>query len=322
MPVTGLYGLRLRSAIALPGVPLPDDSPVDVTVHLRAMPPGADRLDQGPARALYASEHEPGETPALVADLPDESGLLRLRYAEGIRFHLSARGDEVWCDWEPPLVEADAVTFLLGPVMGAILRRRGIVALHASAVEIGGLAWAFVGPGGSGKSTLAAALARAGHPLVTEDLLALRPEGDAWLAAPGYRAIRLWDDSAGFVAPREPLPALTPNWRKRELDLVRHALPFAVAAVPLAGIFVLEDFGAPGEPPRVRPMTVQERRVELIANVYANQLATPSELARELVVVSPLSSRIRGWWLRPGTGSEGLSRTVHQVELVTRDAVI
>lgn len=314
MPVVGVYGLRIRSMLPLPGAPLPDDAPADVTVHVGARPADAAAFDEAVCRPVHVSETRLDGTPVLVVDRPRADSLLRLRYAEGIRFHVAAAGDEVWCDWRAPLTAADAAIFLLGPVMGSVLRRRGVLALHASAVVAGDGAWAFLGPGGSGKSTLAAALAQAGHAVVTEDLLALRPRDGAWYAAPAYRGIRLWEDAARLVRRGAELPALSPTWAKRDLDLTRHALPMASAPVPLRGLVVLDDYGAAGMPPLMRPLPAQELLLEVIANVYANYAATGEELARELPAARALAAAVAGWRLRPGAGAGGLDATVRLID--------
>ncbi len=56
-----------------------------------------------------------------------------------------------------------------------ILALRGIRAIHASAVEIGGALLVFSGRSGAGKTTSARAFAEAGGRLVSEDILILRP---------------------------------------------------------------------------------------------------------------------------------------------------
>lgn len=322
MPVVDVYGLRIRSALALPGAPAPEGTSADVTVHLQSRPADADAFDEGVVRPIHVSETLLGGAPVLVVDRPRADALLRLRYAEGIRFHVSPAGDEAWCDWQAPLTEADVAIFLLGPVMGSVLRRRGVLALHASAVVLGDGAWGFVGPGGSGKSTLAAALAQAGHALVTEDLLALRRVGGEWYAAPAYRGIRLWEDSARLVRGEAELPALSPNWSKRDLDLTRHQLPAAGAPVPLRGLVVLDDYGDPGTPPRIRTISPQVLLVEVIANVYANYAASGEELARELPVARALAASVRGWALRPGEGARGLEATAELVDRLSERRLV
>lgn len=86
---------------------------------------------------------------------------------------------------------------LLGRVMALVAHADGRLALHASAVSLGGRAIAFLGPKHAGKSTLALALVRAGARLLTDDTLVVRvPDtGEAW-AAPGVQRVRLWGDSA------------------------------------------------------------------------------------------------------------------------------
>lgn len=314
-----LYGLQVDSPVPLPGEPVEGGAPSDVTVHFGGRPPAARGWsEEEDTRVVHRSETTLLGIPVLTADRPGDEGWLRLRYAEGIRFHISAAGDEVWTDWRAPLTEADAVAFLVGPILGVVLRRMGVLTLHASAVVLHGRAWAFLGSRGSGKSTLAAAFARAGTPVLTEDALALRPGEDGWTATPAYREIRLWEEGARLVAPAgEELPALTPTWPKGRLDLAARGLPFASAPVPLGGCFILEDYAAAGVPSRTSRLEPGPAMIELVANVYVNYLATAGELARELVVLADISRRVPVWTLRPASGEQGLAETVATLATVT-----
>jgi hypothetical protein len=55
--------------------------------------------------------------------------------------------------------------------------RQGGVLLHASGVVLGGRAWVAVGPSGAGKSTFARLTCRAGGELLSDEVLAVLPEG-------------------------------------------------------------------------------------------------------------------------------------------------
>lgn len=310
-----LHGLVVESSHPLAGVSaMETERAADVVVRFGARPDEASAWSESIVRVVHASDRLSGAAPVLIADRPHTDETLRLRYAEGIRFHVSPRGDAVWCDWVAPLTEADAVTYLLGPVIGVVLRRRGVLAIHASAVVIAGGAWALLGPGGSGKSTLAAAFAYAGLPVLTDDVLALRREGEKWMALPAHRGIRLWEDSARLVAEEGgAFPEISPTWPKRDLDLARHELPIAHLPVPLRGVLVLEDYGALGVPPAVEALKPTALLVELVANVYVNYLAFPAELAGELGELRELASRVSGWKLWPGAGAGGLRSTVELV---------
>ena len=314
-----LYGLQVESPVPLPGASAERGAGPDVTVHFGARPPAARSWSDEEARVVHRSATLLGGTPVLTADRPGDEGWLRLRYAEGIRFHVSATGDEVWTDWRPPLTEADAVAFLVGPVLGVVLRRMGVLTLHASAVVLHGCAWAFLGPRGSGKSTLAAAFARAGTPVLTEDALALRPGEHGWVASPAYREIRLWEEGARLVVSAgEELPALTPTWPKGRLDLAVRGLPFASAPVSLGGCFILEDYGAAGMPPRTSRLEPGAAMIELVANAYVNYLASAEELGRELPVLAEISRCLPVWTLRAASGEPGLEETVLTLSTVTQ----
>jgi hypothetical protein len=109
---------------------------------------------------------------------------------------------EVIVEQVPGATDAMVRSFLAGSVFGALCHRRGILPLHASAVETAedGVA-AFVGRSGAGKSTMLAALAQRGHRVLTDDVCFLRvgPAGEARIW-PGVSRIRLWQDSLDALA--------------------------------------------------------------------------------------------------------------------------
>ena len=61
--------------------------------------------------------------------------------------------------------------YILGSCMGAILLQRKILALHGSAIEIDGMAYAIVGDSGAGKSTLAASFIANGYKILSDDVI-------------------------------------------------------------------------------------------------------------------------------------------------------
>jgi hypothetical protein len=60
--------------------------------------------------------------------------------------------------------------------LNAVAYQRGLLPLHASAIDAGETCLAFCGDSGAGKSTLAAALAQAGYPLLCDDLVIIHPD--------------------------------------------------------------------------------------------------------------------------------------------------
>lgn len=316
---SSLYGLVVECDVALPGVAVDAvrGGVADVRVHVGTRPSDATGWMPPPVRAFYRSDPAEGDPPALVADRPGAGAIARLSYAEGVRFHVRDDGREVWADWDPPMVVEDAITYLLGPVLGYVLRLRGELAVHASAVVFGGAAWGFVGAGGAGKSTLAAALAQAGHAILTEDVLALRRARDGWIAWPAYDHLRLWEDSPALRG-REgaELPPLSPTYEKRALDLARAGLPRAAAPAPLAGWFALGE-SADGATSRVRPIPGGEALRTLVHHSYMGYLLDEAARGSELRAVAEVVRSAAGYHLEVGEGRTGLDDTVRLIRRVT-----
>jgi len=145
-------------------------------------------------------------------------------------------------DVEPaPGIDDTLLAFpLLGPVMALLLHQRGLLVLHASAINVGGRSVIFMGDKGAGKSTTAGAMIRAGHRLLTDDVVALdlsaagRPT-----VLPGFPQLKLAADAAGAIPIQdaEVRPQVHP-----QIDKAQHRLRegFSAEAVPASRIYVLE----------------------------------------------------------------------------------
>jgi hypothetical protein len=131
----------------------------------------------------------------------------RMEYTDTGTFDVAADGrDIVWYPGESSpleLVRMDVV----GRVLATALHASGAIALHASAVAVGGVAVGFLAPKFYGKSTLALACTYAGARLITDDTLAVMP-GDPAVCIPGVHAVRLRSESAAhFPRTRGIAPA-------------------------------------------------------------------------------------------------------------------
>ena len=73
--------------------------------------------------------------------------------------------------------------------------------LHASAVDVGGVALAFAAPSGGGKSTMATLLCADGATVVTDDVLRVEDDHTVRLGATGLRLRKGADTLAGLFAP-------------------------------------------------------------------------------------------------------------------------
>ncbi len=285
------YGLRIASSAHIPGLPrLPNSPEPDVRIWLQSAPRLAGGGEASTPAAWYvsSSQDDDGE-PALRIWKLDEEGFFRFRYSDGTEFFLAESGDEVWARWPDSSTPEDTATYLLGPVFGFLLRLRGMTCLHASAVAIGGRAIALVGAAGAGKSTAAAAFARLGHPVLSEDVVALSDLGDSLLVQPGYPLIRLWPESVrALYGVEDALPPLTPNWDKRCLDLTRNGFRFQRQPLPLAAVYVLDRRSDEPVAPFVESLTSQSGLITLVANTYANYLLDREMRAKEFELLGRL----------------------------------
>ena len=93
--------------------------------------------------------------------------------------------------------------------MGLLLRVRGVVCLHASAVAINRRAIVFVGDAGAGKSTTAMAMGRLGYPIISDDIVPIYEDAGVTYAQPGYPRMRLRQPSLPMLSNLNPdLPPL------------------------------------------------------------------------------------------------------------------
>src|ERR1700677_461854 len=167
-----------------------------VIIHMETSPYTADEIPSEQETLSYTSVYadEAGQ-PALQIWKIAGGDLLRLAYCDGTQFWMNRTGTELWAQWPNNLTTEDAATYLLGPVLGLLLRLRGVTCLHASAVSFGNYAVAFIGSEGAGKSTTAAALAQQGCAIITDDVVALAEADGVFYVHPAYPYLCLWPES-------------------------------------------------------------------------------------------------------------------------------
>jgi hypothetical protein len=278
-------GLTIAADRPVPGLSLTAaHATADLHLHFQASP----RWGDDAYRPFHrASATDAAGQPVVSVDASPNG--YRFRYADGTSIWLDAVARHVWCTWSKAATLEDVCTYVVGPILAFALRLRGALALHASAVEVGGRAIALVGPHGAGKSTVAAALARLGHAVVTDDVLRLRRVDSEWLAEPFAGVLRLWPESARLVlGSSDTLPRITPSWDKRALAIGAHGTRPCEQIVPLAGIVFLD----PREPgcaaPRLVPTTERDALLRLATNSSAAHLLDRRHRAVEFIQLGAL----------------------------------
>ncbi|MEM9219182.1 MAG: hypothetical protein AAGD25_33215 [Cyanobacteria bacterium P01_F01_bin.150] len=164
---------------------------------------------------------------------------------------------------EPHTSNLDALRpTILGGALAVALRQRGLLVLHASCVNVGNQAIAFMGDSGWGKSTLAAAFHNQGYPILTDDVMAIQAEWAAPLVLPGFPQIKLWPDAAdSLVHQPDHLPALYPNAPKLSY---RFEQGFQQESLPLTHLYILRKGTSEDSFCQIRPLFHRAAFLELV----------------------------------------------------------
>jgi energy-coupling factor transporter ATP-binding protein EcfA2 len=311
------YGLQLVVNAPIPGLlVLPPEAGdnCDRQIWLDRWPDHLATPDPPPKAKLWYTSRK--INPNLkVWQLADE--VYWFRYRDGAEFLVDNPQKTLWARWQDPLTVEDAATYLLGPILGFILRSRGVICLHASAVAVEGRAIAFVGQAGAGKSTTAAAFACLGYPVLTDDVLALTPQNSSYWVQPAYPGVRLWDSSvAALFGHAEALPRLVPThptWDKRYLDLTRSPYSFQTQPIPLACIYLLDTRQSHTPAGQIIDISPQEGAISLIANTYTNYLLNKSMRAIEFQHLGQLLKSVQIRRLHPHTDFNFLPDTLKSI---------
>jgi len=280
-----VFGLFLRSNIPIPeliSLDTPLSGPV-VLIHM-ATSPTAGEIPDEPKTLTYTSAYTDSTgQPALRIWKIADGRFLYLTYYDGTQFWMNSEGTELWAQWPDTQTIEDAATYLLGPVLGLLLRLRGVTCLHASAVSFGNRAIVFVGSEGAGKSTTAAMLAQKGCAVISDDVVALTDERQGtFYVYPAYPYLCLWSDSVTIVyGPEKKLPSFSASWDKCLLSLAGNHLKFEAQPLPLGAIFVLGERSSLPNAPLIERMSPKESLLSLVANSFATNLLDNEMRARE-----------------------------------------
>jgi hypothetical protein len=290
-----VFGLHLRSNRPLPGVvtPIAPANSPQVELHLGIRPYPESEVSSAKEELIYGSSSpsEDGD-PGLRLWRVAKGGFLRVAYPDGTQFWVDDKRETVWTTWPATSSLEETSTYLLGPILGLLLRLRGMTCLHASAVSFEGRSVAFLGSPGAGKSTTAAAFARDGHAVLSDDIVALVEREGTFQVLPAYPHLCLWPDSVNMLyGSPDALPRFSTNWEKRRLALGEGGTRFASRALPLCAIYLLGDRRSDFAP-CVEAVRAQAALLSLVAETYANKILDREMRAREFEVLSRLVTAV------------------------------
>src|ERR1700688_1393777 len=312
------YGLRLCCNAPVPGLTLAEQTeiPPDIKVNLGTLP--TPDFSRSHYELRYVSPYltELGE-PALKIWEVDGGAFLQRSYCDGIEFWLDRRLETLWASWPENLTIDHAICYLVGPVLGFLLRLRGVVCLHASVVAIKGRAAVFVGDEGAGKSTTAACFAQAGFAVLSDDIAALVELENIFHVLPAYPRVNLWPHSVELLyGTPEALPQMMSGLDKRWLLLGKeHGPQFEERILPIGGIYI---FGDPRDKSEgsLEPLSLRSALLMLVACTYATNSLNAKQRAEEFAVLGRLVTAVP---VRKINAKRGILRVDELCEVIQRD---
>jgi hypothetical protein len=238
-----VFGLHVRSEFMLPEL-LPADEVAVPDVRITTGPVAAPNDDEEGLHTLNGS---------LVLVVPEVARFL----VQG--------GNSIIVDAAAGVPERNIRLYLLGSAFGAILHQRGLLPLHANAVDIDGHAVGFMGASGEGKSTLAAWFHDEGYRVIADDILVVKPEDDGRAyALQGLARLRLWQDAleaSGREAHHYQRSYADEEWNKFDVPIERAG---DAADIELRALYDLRR----GDAFKVEPLSGLEAAEAVFANTY------------------------------------------------------
>ena len=153
--------------------------------------------------------------PCGPTSVTDDGAALRL--VGGGQLLLDRKGRTATFRLPEPVTDEELAHPLLGAVGSFFAGWHGRQALHAGAFCANGGTWALVGEKGAGKSSMLAWLARAGFPVVADDILVV----DDGRAFAGPRCIDLREEPAAHLELHEARPSRSGERRRLRLGPVQ-----------------------------------------------------------------------------------------------------
>ena len=157
--------------------------------------------------------------------------------------------------------------YLVGKVFATLLYQRGLLVLHASAIEVDGQAVCFIGNCHFGKSSLAASLYRSACGVVADDVAAIDLRTSSALAIPAFPQLKVDPAVARLLGyETDSLVELHPIEPRRGLRLTNG---FDSSPLPIGLIYLLEPNSIAAQ-----PLGSQDLLIELIRNSFPARLNT------------------------------------------------
>jgi hypothetical protein len=260
------YGMGIRCDIPLPDL-IAQNAPADVVMRL-GKPQPLEPINPDTHLCLQFNSHE-------AFFFYDKMGRCRISHGREIIGEPASGSD---------LKMLGGLAQTVG--ISILLHQRGYVTLHASCVNLGSAAVAFLGHSTAGKSFLAAALHARGHALVADDVTVVDVEGSAPSVYPGFPVLQLLPDALehfGYsVGAREGSDPL------EEKITWRFPGEFSQKSIQVSRLYILEE----GRAVRIERLSRHRAAFELVRHSYWIRLMHDARPASYFLQCAKLCERV------------------------------
>lgn len=254
------YGLNIKSELLIPEF-TPAQGKCDVSIEIDKNSQPNDYLPQETLDYYWARR------------VTKENSLLYLK-DKGI--FLVQRGQKIVFVPVQNFPEDDPIIrlFLIETVMSILLYQRGLLVLHASAVNLNGGAVIFLGNSGEGKSTTAAAFHAHGYRLLGDDVATIKLNQEVAEIIPGLSQIKFTQDTANALGYNFDSLQMLHQSEEKRVYFPQQNLP--QTPVPIRQIYLLVsdlEFA-------IEPITSAEAVMQISNHLRCTTVLSDSEQAR------------------------------------------
>lgn len=199
---------------------------------------------------------------------------------------------------------------ILGFSLPIILQQRGMLILHANAIEINGNAAIFIGNRGIGKSTTSLALLKNENNLISDDITCINLKSDSINVIPGFPKIKVFSEVIKAIGEN---PNKMPKINSQIEKCVYSPDRFVMNSIPLANIYLIERSVNDSV---IVSLSNKRAVIELVKSTMWATIFTKKELHENLLQCVSVTKKIPVKLLNV---KESLNDLQHLTELIEND---
>ena len=287
-----VYGLRISCDRPIPGLTPLENQKADIHFHFISDPPVYPREDKRHSEALWYESYlrDENDQPLLKIWKRKLDEGYCIEYSHGLAFEVDSTLSTVNVSGAERISGTEFSSFLLGPVLGILLRMKGLTCLHASAAAFAGRSLVFAGAEGSGKSTAAAIFGKNGHAVLADDIAVVEQVDGVFSVRSGCPILNLLSDSVNWMRGSEKTGTPEAEAEKQRIVLDGKGLRFQKEDLPLGAVFILDAATDSSQP--IERLSPREALVCLSAETYANRMLDSQMRAAEFVALGAVVKSI------------------------------